>query len=110
MNKIPAFGDVSPAMSKYMLISGMNFKKEWGDKVSYMPVEINSRSTLTSSNKGILVGDYPSTAEKASRDLFYDAFATGLVEVNRLYYCLSSDEYSKDEKRKLMYGSDQILV
>ena len=109
-NEIPAFGDVSPAMSKYMLISGMNFKKEWADKVSYMPVEINSRSTLTSSNKGILVGDYPSTAEKASRDLFYDAFATGLVEVNRLYYCLSSDEYSKDEKRKLMYGSDQILV
>ena len=94
-------------MSKYMLISGMNFKKEWGDKVSYMPVEINSRSTLTSKRRR---GDYHATADKASRDLFYDAFATGLVEVNRLYYCLSSDEYSKDEKRKLMYGSDQILV
>ena len=110
-NEIPAFGDVSAAMSKYMLISGMNFKKEWADKVSYMSAEINSGSILTSSkDKGIMVGDYPSAAEKASRDLFYDAFATGLVEVNRLYYCLSSDEYSKDEKRKLIYGSDQILV
>ena len=89
----------------------MNFKKEWGDKVSYMPKEISSASTPTSNGgEGILVGDYHATADEVSKGLFHDAFATGLVEVNRLYYCLSSDEYSKDEKRKLIYGSDQILV
>ena len=108
-DKISAFGDVILSTNKYSLISGTNFKKDWRQKIVYMEGEIGDDD-----NK---IGGGDNNKDSIQKRTFLtpggsylDDYATGLVEVNRLYYTLSNEAYTKDQRRKLIYGSDQILV